>query len=412
MKNRFPFFIASRYFLSKKNKHFINTIAIISMLAVAFGTAALVIVLSVFNGFSKTIEGLYDSFDPEITILPKTGKVFEYTNELKETIQSTEGVGFITEVIQDNVLIRYKEQQKVVQLKAVSDNFLKQSNFKDVVLEGSPNLTNANKNFALFGLGIQYELGISLKNDFAFIQCWYPRRNVKRLSKNLARSFNQKTIIPGGVFQIEQQYDDNYVFVPLRFAQELINYKNERSSLEIKVKEGYKDSKVIEALQNKLGDQFTLKNKLALHANLYKAMRLEKLFVFLAIILVIAIASVNIFFSLSMLVIEKRKDTAMMITMGADTKLVKSIFLTEGLLVGLSGAAIGLMIGFLFCWIQQLTGFISMGAGTSIISAYPVSMQWQDFVAVGVSTFLIAFAASIAPAIKASKVTTEELRKL
>lgn len=382
------------------------------MLAVAFGTAALVIVLSVFNGFSKTIEGLYDSFDPEITILPHQGKVFEYDESLQQKIKQTEGVEIVTEVIQDNILLKYRKQQKVVQLKAVSDNFLAQSDFKSKVLDGNAYLTKGTLNYALIGLGIQYELGVSLKNDFAYLQCWYPNRKVKRLGKNLKKSFKSLNIQTGGVFQIEQDYDDGFVFVPLRFAQKLFDYQKERTSLEIKVKEGYEIQKVIALLEKKLGNDFVLKDKLALHASLFKAMKLEKLIVFLVVIVVIAMAAVNIFFSLSMLVIEKKKDAAMLITMGASSKNIKSIFLMEGLLVGFSGATIGIIFGFLFCFLQQQTGFIKMNVDTSIVSAYPVHMEWKDFLSIGICTFLIAFGSSIGPAVKASKIKTDDLRKL
>ena len=211
---------------------------------------------------------------------------------------------------------------------------------------------------------------------------------------------------------MEQHYDDNFVFVPIRFAKELLNYENQRSSLEINSKEGYKIGTLINALKTKLGKDYIIKDKLELHASLYKAMKLEKVFVFFAIILVIAIASINIFFSLSMLVIEKKKDMAMLLTMGATQKTIKAIYLIEGFLIGLSGAMIGLLFGFLFCKAQQIFGFIGLGADTSILDAYPVAMQWKDFLAVGISTFLITLIASVAPAIKASKITIETAKKL
>jgi len=409
---KFPYLIASKYFLSKKNRHFINTIALISMGAVAFGTAALIIFLSVFNGFSDTIEDLYDSFDPEITILPAKGKTFEYNEALIQKIHAVEGIANITDVILDNVLIRYKETQKVVQMKGVNENFLSQSNFATKMTEGKSLLSNGEMNFALIGRGVQYELGVSMHNEFAQLQCWYPNRKVKHLGKNLQKSFINKSIYPGGVFQMEQHYDDNFVFVPIRFAKELLNYENQRSSLEINSKEGYEIGTLINALKTKLGKDYIIKDKLELHASLYKAMKLEKVFVFFAIILVIAIASINIFFSLSMLVIEKKKDMAMLLTMGATQKTIKAIYLIEGFLIGLSGAMIGLLFGFLFCKAQQIFGFIGLGADTSILDAYPVAMQWKDFLAVGISTFLITLIASVAPAIKASKITIETAKKL
>ncbi|MFK7900595.1 MAG: FtsX-like permease family protein [Cyclobacteriaceae bacterium] len=408
----FPLFVALRYFLSRKNKHFINTIAIISMLAVAFGTAALVVILSVFNGFSATIENLFNSLDAEITLVPVEGKVFNYDQSLQESIHSVEGIASITEVIEDNILLRVKNQQKVVQMKAVSESFISERGIANNLLEGKPILKKGERNFAIIGLGVQYELGISLRNEFTYLQAWYPNRSVKHLGKNLSKSFSSLPIQASGVFQIEQEYDNNYIFVPLGFAKKLLKYETELSALEIKVDESHEVAAVIQALKEKVGEGFIVKDQLQLHASLYRAMKLEKVFVFAAILVVIAIAAINIFFSLSMLVIEKKKDIAMLFTLGAKRKTIRAVFLTEGLLIGLTGACLGLVVGFLVCFLQSEYGIIEMNVSTSIMNSYPVAMHLIDFVVVGLATFVITFLASILPAIKASVVDVDGLRNL
>jgi len=380
--------------------------------AVAFGTVALIIVLSIFNGFKETIEGVYSSFDPELTISPKEGKVFVYDTVFEKKLKAIEGIEDITEVIVDNALIKYRGLQKVVQLKGVSNNFLKQTNFESKIIEGKGKLQNKDKNFAIIGLGIQYELGISLENEFAFIQCWYPNRKVKHFASNPLKAFNRQVIYPGGVFQIEQEYDNSYVFVPLSFTKSLMGYYQERSSLELKVKKDFKIEDVKKELQQIIGDKFNVKTQLELHASLFKAMELEKVFAFLAIIVLVAIAAINIFFSCSMLVLEKRNDMSMLVTMGAQTNDIRSIFLIEGLLIGVTGTLIGVFFGFVFCFLQQQFKFLTIGGETSIINVVPVSMKVLDFTFVGISALVITLLASIQPAIKASKISTEGIKKL
>jgi lipoprotein-releasing system permease protein len=247
------FFLAKRYFLSRKKRNFIHVISLISMLGVAFGTASLVIVLSVFNGLEDLIRSLYSSFDPEIKIEAAEGKWFIRSDELLETVSQVPGVEVVSEVIEDNALLRYKDAQMVARIKGVSDNFLDQQRLDRVIVHGEPQLKKEQINYAILGLGVSHKLSISPQNEFSALQVYYPK-SIRGSSTNLSNMYNQKSILPGGIFAIEKQYDEQYLFVPLDFAAELFNYDEKRTSLEIKTSEQYHILEVQRALSEKLGE--------------------------------------------------------------------------------------------------------------------------------------------------------------
>src|SRR5690606_6413625 len=218
--------------------------------------------------------------------------------------------------------------------------------------------------------------------------------------------YNRDVIKPVAYFSIDKQFDDEYVIVPLNFARDLLNYGNKRTSLEIKVAEGYSIGKVKNALRQQLGDGFLVKDTEDQHASLLLTIRLEKLVVFLTLTFILAVASFNIFFSLSMLAIEKKKDIAVLFAMGSTKRLIKSIFIKQGAIIGFSGAAIGLLLGFLVCWLQDSYGLVSLGVTSSIVESYPVKMIWTDFLYTSMSVVAITFLASYRPALIALRVKT------
>lgn len=399
----FPLFIANRYFFSRKKKNFINVIAIISMAVVAIATAALIIALSVYNGMEGLLRSIYGSFDAELSISPTHGKSFELTDDLFNSIQQVEGVVNITEVIEDNVLLKYNEAQKLVKMKGLSDNFITHSYMAPYVIEGEFAFHQDSIQYAILGNGIRQALSINIKDDFYPLQFFYPK-NVKPGALDPSNYFSRANIMPGGVFRLEQHYDDEYVFVPLSFAQALLNYGEKRTSLEISTEHDASISDVQEALIALLGPDFRVLNSDQQHADLYKILRIEKLLVFLIFSLIIGIASINIFFSLSMLVIEKRRDIAVLLAMGAPAQKIRRIFLSEGAIIAFSGAGLGLLLGLVVAWLQDTFGLISMGGGQSLIlQAYPVEIQLTDFVYTALCIILITFLASIHPAIMAPK---------
>jgi lipoprotein-releasing system permease protein len=402
-----PFLIAKRYFFSRKKRNIISIISNIAMIGVAVGTAALIIVLSVFNGLEDLIREIYSSFDPDLKITAMEGKSFETDTEFMNRIRQTPGVAVVSEVIEDNALLRYNDRQMVVKVKGVSENFFEQNEIDSSVVEGHAQLLLDGAEHALVGRGVQYQLSIRPSNQFVPLQFLYPR-NTKFNPLNPEGAFNSLNITPGGIFAIERQYDDSYVFVPLNFAAELLEYGRRRTAIEIKVEPNVRVDQVKAALQEKLGDSFKIQNSDEQHTSLLRAVKVEKLFVFITFAFILGIASLNIFFSLSMLVIDKKKDIAILASMGATANTIRNIFLMEGALVAFIGAAYGLTTGMLICNLQQTFGLVSMGMATSVVEAYPVKMEAEDFVMTGIAIVIITLLVSIRPARKAAAMSVTE----
>lgn len=399
-----PFFIARRYLLSRRKANFINIIAILSIGGIAFSTAALIIVLSVFNGLEELLRSLNNSFDPQIKIEAAKGKSFESSTALINEIKSLPGVNIVTEVIEDYALLRYRDANQVVIVKGVSDNFLDQNRIPDEnIVEGELKLTDGPINYAIIGRGIQYALSIATNDPLYPLQVHYIK-NETSVGLDPSRLYTRQSIVPGAVFSIVQNFDDNYILVPLRFTQELFSYGNKRTSLEVKITPGADVFAVEKRIQDKLGDAFNVLNHEEQHQDLYKLLRMEKLFTFLSLTLLLVIGSINIFFSLMMLALDKKKDIAVLKAMGAPDKQVRNIFLAEGVLIAFSGALLGLTLGIIFYWLQQRYGLISMGMETSITQGYPVKIKALDFlVTMGVITFITVLI-SLKPAKMASRI--------
>ncbi|MGB3619150.1 MAG: FtsX-like permease family protein [Catalinimonas sp.] len=414
-----PFYIARRYFSSGKKKSFISIISVLSMLGVAVGVAALVIALSVFNGLEDLIRRLYGTFDPQLQITAVTGKSFEIDSTQLRRLEATEGVRYVTEVIEDNALLRYRDAHIVVKLKGVSDNFTQQSRLDSAMIDGQLRLTAGERDYAIVGLGVQYALNITTEarrealsdpsTGLYPLQFWHPKPDI-RAGAGLSpeQAFTRLNIQPGGVFSIEQQFDDNYVFVPLRFAQELTGYEHRRTALEIQATPGADLRAVKRRVQTLMGEAFSVRDSDEQHAGLIRAIRVERLFVFLTFAFILGIASFNIFFSLSMLAIEKKHDVAVLFALGATPGFVRRLFLSEGALIAFTGAAVGLTIGLAFGLIQQAYGVVPMGMNTAILDAYPVKLQASDFVLSGVLIVLITLAASYRPAMQAARTSVVE----
>ena len=371
------------------------------MLCVAVGTMALIVVLSVFNGLEGLIKQLYSTFDPEIKITAVEGKSFKIDEAFLNKVKNTEGVAYVTEVIEDNCLLRYQDKQLVVKIKGVSESFKHQNNIDSMIVDGNFMLSKGKKEFAVIGRGIQNHLNINIQNRIYPLQLWYPRIT-RNASLNPETAFNRDMIMPEGVFAIEKQYDDHYIFVPIDFARRLLEYDDKITTLEIKTG-GKEDLAVVqERLKDLLGEPFHVQNAEEQHASLIKAVKIEKLFVYLTFSLILAVASINIFFSLSMLVIDKQKDISVLMALGASPAFIKKLFLTEGAIIAFSGAILGLILGFGICFLQETFGFVSMGMETAVVDAYPVDMQLSDFIFTSLLIITVTIAVSIAPANRAS----------
>jgi lipoprotein-releasing system permease protein len=405
---RLPYFIARRYFLSKQKKNFINIISWLSMTGVAFSTAALIVVLSVFNGLESLIRSLYTSFDPQIKIEAAQGKSFELTPAMLQQIKEIEGVEIVSEVIEDYTYVRYRDADMVAIVRGVSANFIDQNRFSGHMVQGNFALWRDSVPLALIGAGVQATLSVALEEDMHALQIFYIK-NAKAGVTNPASLYNRRAIRPGGVFAIEKNYDENYIFVPLEFMNDLLNYGNKRTSLEIKAKAGVPTEALQATLRQTLGSGFMVRTNEEVHQDLYRLLKLEKLFTFLALSLLIAVGSINIFFSLLMLAIDKKKDVSILFALGARPSLIMRIFLAEGALISGLGATIGLVAGGAICWAQDRFGLVGMGMENAIVSAYPVKMRWSDFAATAAVIVAFTLTVSYYPARLAARNFTTRL---
>jgi lipoprotein-releasing system permease protein len=373
---------------------------------VAFVTAALIIVLSVFNGLEDLLQSLNNSFDPEIKIQATTGKSFLTDAALINKIKSVNGVDIVTEVIEDYAYVRYRDANQIVTLKGVSDNFLQQKRIPaEAVVEGKLILKQKGIHYAIVGRGVQFRLSIAVNEPLYPLQVFYIQ-NVKSVGLDPSKLYSKKTITVGGSFSIVQNFDENYVLVPLDFAQDLLNYGSRRTSLEVKTKAGFSTFEVEEDLQKVLGESFNVMNHQEQHKDLYKLLRMEKLFTFLALTLLLLVGSINIFFSLMMLALDKKKDISILSAMGADSKQIGKIFMTEGAMIAFSGAAVGLLLGGAFCFLQLKYGIISMGMETSITQGYPIKVRGLDFIYTITVVSIVTVLISAYPAKLASRFAT------
>jgi lipoprotein-releasing system permease protein len=397
-----PYRIAVRYFFSRSKRSFISVIARIAMAGVAVGTMAMIVVLSVFNGMEDLNRNMFKTFDPDVKVTPVTGKRFSISDALINEIKSVDGVQIVTRVIEDNAIARYGSLQTIVRLKGVDSTFSQRQQLDTALIDGSLQLTGPNGTpFALLAGGVKNALSISLEDILIPLELWYPRTGGKVLNLASSEAFNEIHLRPGGVFFIESRYDD-YIIAPLKSVEALLQYNNQVSALEIRTKPGFSEKAVSDALGKKLGSRFVVKDRDSMNAHLLRAIRVEKLFVAVALALIILVAAINIFFSLSMLAIEKKKDVSMLYALGATPSLIRKVFLAEGAIVALSGAVTGVLMGLGLCWLQLRYSLVSMGMATSLVDAYPVKIIWEDIFFTGAVIVMITLIVSYVPARRAA----------
>ncbi|MBN2610978.1 MAG: ABC transporter permease [Bacteroidales bacterium] len=386
--------------MAKKSHNAINVISYISAGGVAVGTMALIVVLSVFNGFDTLVQSLFNSFKPDLVVTVKEGKTFiPDQNELKQ-LSGIEGVEDYAEVLEDNVLLRYDEKQTNAVLKGVSDNFIHVSGIDSMMRYGSFTLKSAHEPFAIVGQGIAYFLNINVDTKINYrpqVAVYVPRRT-KKVTFDQERAINRKYITPNGIFSIEQDFDSKYVLVPLEFARELFAYDKEISSLEIKLAEKASVGEVQKRVSALFGDGFEVKNRYQQNELFFKTMQTEKWMIFLILVFILAIASFNVIGSLTMLVLEKKADIGILRSMGADMPLIKKIFFTEGWLIIMLGALIGIVTGLLVCWLQIKFEIIGLpNSGSFVIDSYPVVVQWKDVAVILASVLAVGYFAAWYP---------------
>lgn len=395
----FPFYIARRYLFSKKSHNAINIISMVSVCGVVVATIALVCALSVYNGFNDLVSTLFSSFDPELKITPRTGKVFDPTTQQMEQVKKMPEVASFCDVLQDNALVRYKERQGVATIKGVDDNFGQLSQIDSVLVDGEFKLSDEVANYATLGIGLASSLGINA-GFVSPIEIYAPKRDEKVNLSNPASSFNQEYAFIGAVFCINQQmYDEEYMLVPISLARSLFRYDKEVSAIELRLVGGANVSAVSRDIKEILGDDYLVKDRFEQQAASFKMMQVEKWMTFLILSFILAIALFNVVGSLSMLMIEKQGDVRTLRNMGADDRLIRHIFLIEGWMISAFGALIGVVIGLVLCLLQQELGLIKLGqnAGAFIINAYPVRVAAGDIATVFITVLTIGFLAAWYP---------------
>lgn len=390
-----PLYIAKRYLISKKSHHAINIISGISVCGVALATLALVCTLSVFNGFQNLVSDCFTSFDPELKITVKQGKVFDASDKRISQIKKLPAVKVFTLSLEENAMVQYKGKQAMVTIKGVEDNFEQLTNI-DSILYGKGNFM-LHDEIAEYGIpGIQ--LTSILGTGIAFVdplEVYAPKRNEKVNMANPSASFTQQYLFsPGVAFIVNQQkYDESYILTSLQFARSLFEYTNEVSSVELKISEGYDIDKVQDEIINILGPDFTVANRYEQQADIFRIMKIEKFISYLFLTFILMIACFNIIGSLSMLIIDKKEDVNTLRNLGANDKLIVRIFLFEGRMISLIGAVIGIVLGLILCFIQQKFGILTLGgnSGSFIVNAYPVDVHIADVILVFITVITVGF---------------------
>lgn len=391
--------IARRYFRSRKRQKFINRMTTLAWLGVGVSTMAMLLVLSVFNGLEDLLRQQFSKFNPDLKVLPAQGKTFVFDDSLRQQLNKLEAIAAYSEVIEDEAVVRYHEKQMVARIKGVSRNYGEVSEYPEHMVAGRFVLQEEDYYFAIIGYGVYRTLSYAW-GDINPLEIWYPNRKGKiTLSE---KDLKKGLIQVGGIFEVEFEQDARYILVPLPFAKTLMQYENERSALEIKAIPG-EEATLQHQLKQLLGENFLVLNREEQQADILRAIRTEKLFAALALGVILLIAALNIFYTLSMVVIEKSKDISILCGMGASESFIRQIFLLQGIMIGLSGAVGGVLTGSLVVWLQERYGFIKMGVVSSIVEAYPVRLAWQDACLVCICMILLTAVLSYIPAQKAAR---------
>jgi len=392
-----PFFIARRYLFSRKSHHAINIISGISACGVAIATLALVCTLSVFNGFQDLVAGLFTAFDPQLKVTLQEGRVVEADDPVLKKLEKDSRIEVCTPVLEDQALVVQGGKQMVVTIKGVSDNFMQESHIEELLYpEGSTLTLHADVlEYGLIGIKLAVDLGLTA--DFPNpLQVYAPRRGERVNMGNPLSSFNHDELqSPGCVFVVKQQkYDANYIVTSLQFAQNLFDQEGNISQLEIKLKNGTSIERAKADFQTLLGERFLVQDRYEQQEDVFRIMRIEKLIAYLFLTFILLVACFNIIGSLSMLMIDKKRDVATLRNLGATDKQICSIFMLEGRMISFFGALVGIILGLALCWVQQEYGLITMGRseGSFIIESYPVSVHLWDIFLIFVTVLVVGWA--------------------
>ncbi|VAW28811.1 Lipoprotein releasing system transmembrane protein LolC/LolE, partial [hydrothermal vent metagenome] len=331
---QFSLFMARRYLFSKKSHNLINVISLVSMIGLGIGTAALIVVLSVFNGFEHVISSLYHSFNPDFTITAKQGKTFHYAQFPVKKIQQLSGVAQVVQVVREDALFKYGDKQYIGEIMGLSPNYMKVNKLDTKMQAGTFILQSGKGNFAVVGAGVAWFLGVNTRDTRQLLTVLVPRRG-NASSFNFQNAFNREVIPPVGVFSVQQNFDQKFILVPLRFARELLNYSDEVTSLHVFLKKSISVEEIQKKIEKIAGAQFVVRNRFQQNETLFKIMKSEKMAVFLILVFILILSSFNMVGSVAILIVEKMKDLAVLKSMGADMYTLRQIFLRQGVLISL-----------------------------------------------------------------------------
>ena len=405
---RLDFYIARRYLFAKKSQNVINIISAISAVGMAVGTAALIIVLSVYNGFDSLVKSMMSTVEPDIMISPARGKYFVPEGDVYDWLYENPQVESICGTLQENVFVLYENRQSTALVKGVDGIYEEESRLGDHIVRGEFSLHRGDIPLACAGTVLAHNLGIN-PAFLAGIELYYPSRTRRLSTINAAASLESVTVWPSGVFSINSEVDGRLMIIPIETMRELLELEDEVSAVEIRLTPEASASKsttsaIIRELQQRLGDGFVVKDRFRQNESLYKMMKYEKAAIYMILVFMLIIISFNIFGSLSMLIIEKKDDIGTLRSLGAKDSLIRRIFRLEGWLITLSGLAGGAVIGTATALVQQRFGIIKM-PGSFLVEAYPVLLSPVDIALVCITVAVIGYIITLIPSRKATKQT-------
>lgn len=359
-------------------------------------TAALVITISIANGFTDFMKSLYNTFDPEIRVTALKGKVFDIGNPDVQSLYIMDGIEYISEVIEEEAVFKYRDRQIIATLKGVDDNFVKVTGVDTMMYDGGYLLTRNSLDFGIIGGDISYQLGVQINSiDPLFV--YLPNRFAKPGANPLTQ-FIKGHLIISGIYSIIGDVDSKYIIAPIRFVRKAMHYENKVSSLEIKIKNGADIDEIQSAIISILGDDFDVKNQFQQKEAIYKVMKVEKLMIYAIMFFILFIATFNIVGTLLMLIIEKKNNISTMIMLGASKRQLTRIFFIEGWLVVLIGSVLGIFLGFVFCYLQQKFHFLTFNqSGSLLIDYYPVKIQLLDIIYITVCVNILGVFSTLLP---------------
>ena len=387
---RLPLFIANRYLLAKKSHNLINIITWISIIGISVASFALIVVLSAFNGLEQVIASLNNRLTPDLQITPTMGKTIEMTSFPMGELKGIQGVDYVVPTITDDALFRSDEKQHIGQVKGVGLEYQQIERLDEVMFgDGVMTLSDGVHDFAIPGSGVAWRLGINPYSPYATVRIYVPKRgNASQMS--LESSFNSGVLNVQSTFATEQEVDEKMVLVPFEWLADLLEYDDKACAVELFLSPKADAGKVKKEVKAQVGEGFVVKDQQEQMATLYKIMRSEKWAVYVILTFILVLATFNVVGSLSMLMIEKRKDTEVLKALGADKRLIQRIFLNEGLLIAVAGGIIGLLLGIVLVLLQQWFGFVKFGTGGNyVVDAYPVLLKLKDILLIFVTIVVV-----------------------